>query len=220
MSDGGRSQAFAERCDQRGMRPVKDSRSAFLSAPPTIDAMKAALANAFAAADFSPFLPPALPIDRTTAIYENRFVSPDSSLAVGDASSRNGKNAFTLMMFPIRDLNLPYLVVARKGDVDISTVTNGQPLQFESTDFDDRFAVRADDRRSAVMLIDQGMMQWLLECDHVNFQAWGGMMFAFVKRQLPARTDPVELDLLFGFYDGFPSRVPEIVHSEFPSPRP
>lgn len=199
---------------------MKDSRSAFLSAPPTMDAMRTALANAFASADFSPFLPLALPIDRTTATYEDRFVSPDSSLAVGDASSRAGKNAFTLMMFPVLDLNLPYLVVARRGDVDISTVTKGQPLQFESIDFDDRFAVRADDRRSAVMLVDQGMMQWLLDCDHVNFQAWGGMMFAFVKRQFPPTTEPVELELLFRFYDGFASRVPEIVHSEFPSPRP
>jgi hypothetical protein len=122
-----------------------------------LDALRTALASAFASADFTPFLPLALPIDRTMATYENRFVSPDSSLAVGDASSRDGRNAFTLMMFPVLDLNLPYLVVARKGDVDISTVTNGQPVQLESIDFDDRFAVRANDGRSAVMLIDQGM---------------------------------------------------------------
>jgi len=181
--------------------------------------MRTALANAFATADFAPFMPLALPINRATATYENRFVSPDSSLVVGDASSRDGKNAFTLMMFPVLDLNLPYLVIARKGDVDLSTVTNGKPLQFESIDFDGRFAVRADDRRSAVMLIDQGMMQWLIDCDHVNFQAWGGMIFAFVKQQLPTPTEPVELELLFRFYDGFPLHVSEIVRSEFPSPR-
>ncbi len=202
------------------MRPVKDSRSALLSAPPTLDALKMALANAFASADFTPFLPSALPIDRTTATYKNRFVSPDSSLAVGDASSRDARNAFTLMMFPVLDLNLPYLVVARKGGVDVSTATNGQPLQFESIDFDDRFAVRADDRRSAVMLIDQGMMQWLLDCDQVSFQAWGGMIFAFVKRQLPQPAEPVEVELLFRFYDSFSSHVPEIVRSQFPSRRP
>jgi hypothetical protein len=220
MGDGGRSQAFAELCDKRGMRPVKDTRSALLSAPPTADALRTALASAFASADFSPFQPIALPIDRTRATYENRFVSPDSSLAVGDASSQDGRNAFTLMMFPVLDLNLPYLVVARKGDVDISTVTNGQLLQFESIDFDDRFAVRANDRRSAVMLIDQGMMQWLLDCDHVNFQAWGGLVFAFVRRRPPPSSAPVELELLFRFHDGFASHVPEIVHSEFRSPRP
>jgi hypothetical protein len=185
-----------------------------------VDELRAAVANAFANADFSLFLPPALPIDRTTASYENRFVSPDSSLAVGDASSRDGKNAFTLMMFPVRDLNLPYLVIARKGDVDLSMVTNGQWVQFESIDFDNRFAVRSDDLRGALMLIDQGMMQWLLDCDHVNFQVWGGMVFAFVKRQPPSIAEPVELDLLFRFYDGFPPHVPEMVHSEFPSPRP
>lgn len=199
---------------------MKDTPSALLSAAATVDALRTALANAFASADFSPFLPPALPIDRTKAIFENRFVSPDSSLAVGDAYSRDGHNAFTLMMFPVLDLNVPYLVVARKGDVDISTLTNGQLLQFESIDFDNRFAVRANDRRSAVMLIDQGMMQWLLDCDHVNFQAWGGLVFAFVKRRLPPSPVPVELELLFRFHDGFVSHVPEIAHSEFRSPRP
>jgi hypothetical protein len=199
---------------------VKDTRSGLLSAPPTVDALRTALANAFASADFSPFLPIALPIDRSRTTYENRFVTPDSSLAVGEALSRDGKDTFTLMMFPVLDLNLPYLVVARKGDVDISTVTNGQRLQFESIDFDDRFAVRADDRRSAVMLIDQGMMQWLFECDHINFQAWGGLVFAFVRRRPPPSPEPVELELLFRFHDGFASHVPEIVHSEFRSPRP
>src|SRR5260370_36542140 len=97
------------------MRPVKDTRSALLSAPPTADALRTALASAFASADFSPFQPIALPIDRTGATYEHRFVSPDSSLAVGDASPRDGRNAFTLIMFPVLDLTLPSLVVARQA---------------------------------------------------------------------------------------------------------
>jgi hypothetical protein len=202
------------------MLAVKDSPSTVLSAPPNPAALAAALANAFSSADFSSFLPLALPIDRRTAVYENKFVSGDGTLSVGDASSHDRKNAFTLMMFPARDLNLPYLSVTRNGDVDVSTSTNGQRVQFESIDFDGRFTVRANDRRSAVMLIDQGMMQWLLDCDHLNFQVWGGLVFGFVRRHVPQAAEPLELELLFRFYDGLPSHVPEIVHSEFPSPRP
>jgi hypothetical protein len=220
MADAGRSQAFAALCAQRGMRPAKDGPSAVQSAPTNAAALAAALANAFSSADFSPFLPLGMPIDRRTAVYENKFVSSDGTLSAGDASSPGGKNAFTLMMFPVRDLNLPYLSVTRNGDVDVSTSTNGQRVQFESIDFDGRFTVRANDRRSAVMLIDQGMMQWLLDCDHLNFQVWGGLVFGYVKRRLPITSEPVELELLFRFYDGLPSHVPEIVRSEFPSPRP
>lgn len=180
--------------------------------------MSAALASSLASGDFTPFLPMILPIDRRRAAYENRFVAPEASIAVGEVASSEG--AFTLMMFPVAGLKFPYLVLGRKGDVDLGRVAKGRWVQFESIDFDSRFAVRSDDPRAAVMLIDQGMMQWLLDCDRVNFQLWGGQVFAFVKHKPEKAAEPVELEVLLRFLDGFAVHVPEIVRSEFPWPQP
>ena len=219
MGADARAEGFARICTQRGLRPAPNLVP---TAPPSPQALAAALANAFTSADFTPFLPLALPIDRMRIVYENRFVTSDGTLGCGDAWS-DGKGGetkvgFTLMMFPFLNLNLPWLSVTRNGEVDVATSLQGQRVQFESIDFDNRFTVRSNDRRSAVMLIDQGMMQWLLDCDHLIFQVWGGLVFAYVKRQAVQTADPVELELLFRFYDGLPAHIPEIVHSAFPSP--
>ena len=115
----------------------------------------------------------------------------------------------------------------------------GNPLTLESIDFDARFMIRAEDRRSAVMLLDEGMMQWLLDCDHVSFEITGDRGQALVKRSSEStyqpglvpgwhlsghseaphgrsrRADPVELELLFKFWDGFVPRLPAILRAEF-----
>ena len=90
----------------------------------------------------------------------------------------------------------------------------GQDMRLESIDFDDRFAVRADDRRAAVML-DQGMMQGLLDRDQVSFTQAGDEMRTFVKRQSKTQVEPVELELLFKFGDGFVSRIPTLLRTEY-----
>jgi hypothetical protein len=177
-------------------------------------------------------------------VYENSFVTPDGSLwaadmwvPIGDAQDKQW-DPLSLLSFAVPGVNLPSVSVTRKGQ-KISGFAGGTAVTLESIDFDQRFNVMADDRRSAVMLLDQGMMQWLLDCDHVSFEITGDRGQAVVKRSTESsyqpglspglrlswrsdaphpdsrRADPVELELLFKFVDGFASRVPELVRREF-----
>ena len=91
-------------------------------------------------------------------------------------------------------------------------------MELESIDFDKQFTVRAKDRRSAVMLLDPGMMQWLLDCDHVSFVMIGDRVLASINRATEPHhnpSEPVEFELLFKFYDGFLARLPAILRSEY-----
>jgi hypothetical protein len=68
------------------------------------------------------------------------------------------------------------------------------------------------------MLLDPGMMQWLLDCDHVSFVMIGDRVLAFINRATePSHnpSEPVEFELLFKFCDGFVARVPAILRSEY-----
>ena len=144
-----------------------------------------------------------------------------------------------MVSFAVPGVNLPYVDVTRKGEKNTPGFARGSPLTLESIDFDERFLIMAEDRRSAVMLLDQGMMQWLLDCDHVSFEITGDRVQALVRRssestyqpglvpgwRLPGhsdaphpnsiRADPVELELLFKFVDGFGSHLPDLIRSEF-----
>lgn len=91
-------------------------------------------------------------------------------------------------------------------------------VEQESIVFDERFIVRAKDRRSAVMLLDPGMMQLLLDCEPVNFDMVGDKVLAFINRAAePAHqpSEPVEFEQLFRFWDGFLPRVPELLRAEY-----
>jgi len=213
-----RQQAIAALCGQRGMVPNPLDLSAILS---TI---------------FPMVIPGRIPI------YENSFASPDGSLWAADLWTPNEKQqwtAFSMLGFVVPGVNLPYVGVKRKSQMSTQGFASGNPLTLESIDFDERFMIRAEDRRSAVMLLDQGMMQWLLDCDEVSFEITGNRGQALVRRSSeptyqpglvpewhrpghseaphsnPRRADPVELELLFKFVDGFGPRVPELVRSEF-----
>jgi hypothetical protein len=94
-----------------------------------------------------------------------------------------------------------------------------------------------------VMLLDEGMIQWLLDFDQVSFEIDGDTVAALVRRAAepadqpglgsrwvvrghsstpfsnPRRADPVELELLFKFFDGFVPRVPAILRTEYATPR-
>lgn len=111
-------------------------------------------------------------------------------------------------------LNLPSVAVSRKGAAG-ALVVQGQSLTLESIDFDARFAVTAVDRRAAVMLIDEGMMAWLLECDRVSFLFQGTTLSAFVPPGDPASEPLAQLETLFHFCEGFVARIPEIVATEY-----
>jgi hypothetical protein len=185
-----RDQAITALCSQRGMWPVDDVRS--------------------------PFLPQMLPIAGPTC--HNTFATPDWSLWFSEVGQRDGSATYAVLLFGVQELNLPYVAVARKGEVAVPLGARGQTVQLESIDFTDRFQIHADDPRAAVMLIDQAMMQWLLDCDRVSFQISGPLVSAMVKRRDQDSAQPTELELLLKFHDGFAAHVPQLVHTEFAAP--
>jgi hypothetical protein len=150
------------------------------------------------------------------------FSSADGKVLVADAVRESGKQVelFSLLSSTIDGLNMPRVSVLRQRQRSL-TVAWGPVLELESGDFDRRFAVIAKDRRSAVMLLDPGMIQWLLDCENVSFDLVGDRMLAFVDRAaLPAHppAEPVEYQLLFKFWDGFTNRLPELLRSEYSTP--
>jgi hypothetical protein len=153
----------------------------------------------------------------------NPYSSADGKVVVADALRSNGKDveAFALLSSTIDGLNMPRMSVLRQGQRSL-TVAWGPVLELESGDFDKRFAVIAKDRRSAVMLLDPGMIQWVLDCENVSLDMSGDRVLAFVDRAaLPAHlpAEPVEYKLLFKFWDGFLPRVPELLRSEYSTAR-
>src|SRR5260221_415222 len=104
----------------------------------------------------------------------NSFSSPDHRLAVADYIRPAGKSVelFSVLAFTVAALNMPYVSITRRG-LGILMLGGSATLELESIDFDQRFTVRAKDRRSAVMLLDPGVMQLLLDCADVNFDMVG-----------------------------------------------
>jgi hypothetical protein len=154
----------------------------------------------------------------------NHFSSPDHAVSVADFTRPAGKTTqfFTLLSFTVAGLNLPYMAVARRNLVAGLVVGGAPALKLESTEFDRRFVVNAKDRRSAVMLLDPGMMQLLLDCKEVNFDMDGDKVLAFINRVAEPRhqpREPVEFEMLFRFLDGFVSRVPELLRSDYAAPQ-
>jgi len=70
------------------------------------------------------------------------------------------------------------------------------------------------------MLLDPGIMQLLLDCADVNFDMVADKVLAFINRAAePSHrpSEPVELEMLFRFWDGFVARVPGLLRSEYPA---
>jgi len=165
--------------------------------------------------------------------FENSFSSPDGEVSAADYWRRQGKgewHAFSLLVFTIEGLNMPYVAVTRRNLPGLPLIWGPQQVELESIDFTAAFLVRAADRRSAVMLLDEGMMQWMLDCQDVSFEMGGDRIAALVWRRdeptnqpalpsasNPRQADPVEMELLFKFQDGFVTRVPAQVRSEYPA---
>lgn len=146
----------------------------------------------------------------------NPFSSADGKAVIADAIRDSGKQveSFSVLTFTIDGLNVPRISVLRQGRPSL-TVEWGPVLELESGDFDRRFAVIAKDRRSAVMLLDEGMIQWLLDCDSVSFELIGDRLIAFVDRA----AEPVEYTVLFKFWDGFMPRIPQLLRGEYSTAR-
>lgn len=162
--------------------------------------------------------------------FENSFSSPDGEASAADFWRHDDKDwhGFSLLTFAVAGLDMPYVAVTRRDLPGLALVWGPPQVGLESIDFDTRFVVRAQDRRSAVMLLDEGMMQWLIDCEEVSFEMGGNRVAALVRRSAeptyqpslpsrsnPLRADPVELELLFKFWDGFVPRVPALIRTEF-----
>ena len=148
----------------------------------------------------------------------NLFASPDGRFYATQmpfAGPSKQMLVSSMLVFVLPGLNLPSVSVAPRGG-DLPIAAQGEVVQFESTDFDNRFEVRTEDRRAAVMLIDQGVMQFLLDCGRVGFHAQGDHGTALLA-SAPGSNGVPEFDLLFRFYDGLMTRLPEILGSEFPA---
>jgi hypothetical protein len=149
----------------------------------------------------------------------NSFSSLDHAVSVADFMRPAGKNTqfFTLLAFTVAGVNVPYVAVTRR--LFGPTILGGPPsVELESIDFDQRFSVKANDRRSAVMLLDPAMMQLLLDCELVNFIMVGDKVLAYINRRAERRhqaAEPVEFEQLFKFWDGFVARMPAILRSEY-----
>jgi len=187
-----RRQAMAAMCAQRGLVPSATNLSR----------------------DFSMLTG----IERTG--LRNAFSSPDGGVAAADLIRSEGKSEafFSVLSFTVGGVNMPTVSVDPRNIFTMAVVGGEPTLELESDEFDKRFVVRAKDRRSAVMLLDPGMMQWLLDCDHVSFVMIGDRVLASINRATePAHnpSEPVEFELLFKFYDGFVARVPPILRSEY-----
>jgi uncharacterized protein DUF3137 len=150
----------------------------------------------------------------------NCFSSPDHRVTITDFVRAAGKHPqfFTLLSFTVAGLNMPYVAVARRNLIAGPVLGGPPPLELESTEFDKRFLVKSKDRRSAVMLLDPGMMQFLLECEDVSFDMVGDKVLAFINRAVEPKhqpTEPVEFEMLFKFLDGFGPRMPELLRTEY-----
>jgi hypothetical protein len=153
-------------------------------------------------------------------VLSNCFSSPDHRVTITDFVRTAGKHTqfFTLLSFTVAGLNVPYVAVARRNLIAGPALGGPPPLELESTEFDKRFMVNAKDRRSAVMLLDPGMMQFLLECEEVSFDMAGDKVLAFINRGVEPKhqpTEPVEFERLFKFFDGFGPHLPELVRTEY-----
>ena len=151
-------------------------------------------------------------------LLSNWFVSPDHTVEIADFRRPDGKTSqfFSLLSFTVAGLNVPFVSVTRH--VAGGTIGGPPAVELESIEFDKRFTVRAKDRRSAVMLLDPGMMQLLLDCELVNFCMVGDGVLAFVNRAAEPRhqpTEPVEFEQLFRFWVGFVARLPALLRTEY-----
>lgn len=170
-----------------------------------------------------PMLPQMLTIYQ--AVCSNTFASSDWSFwfsevndARGSAIITNSPAPFAVMMFTVPGLNIPYVAVSRKGRFKLATGGLGQPVETESIDFTARFRIQTDDQRAAVMLIDQAMMQFLIDCDRVSFQISGPIAYAIINRTDLNSKQATDLALLLKFRDAFAAHIPELVRSEFGAP--
>ena len=115
------------------------------------------------------------------------------------------------------DGSFPQLRIAHGGVVgDVLDRLAGDPIHFESEEFNDTFRVTCDDRRFASALIDPQMMQFLLETKGaVSFETMGRFVL-LTSHQIA----PDEMPILLGLADQFVKRIPAAVWELYPKTVP
>ena len=176
------------------------------------------------------FVPGAAPGDfpilgaLTPELLSNSFSSPDHGVAISDLFRPAGKDSeyFTILALTVGGVNMPHLALRRRNTGAL--LLGGPPtlglesVELESIDFDQQFTVKTKDKRRAVMLMDEGMMQLMLDCKQVGFDMLGDKVLAFIGRG-PDPGPPVEFELLLKFSDSFGASVPAILSNEYPASR-
>lgn len=241
-----RKNAIAALCQARGLAPGPVNLIGAFSAAQVVEAIPAAGGFQLAAMNLGDFLatlnvslPFQVQLGQNDPAFENSFSSPDGSVSSADywRHEKDTWYAFSLLTFPMAGLNLPYVAVTRRDFPGVPRGWGPPQVGLESIDFNATFVVKSEDRRAAVMLIDEGMMQWLLDCQQVSFEIVRNRVAALVRRRAeptsqpglgpqllspghsnPRQADPVELELLFKFWDGFVPRVPAMLRTEFSAP--
>ena len=156
----------------------------------------------------------------TPSLLSNSFSSPDHEVAISDLFRPDGKDSeyFTILALTVGGVNMPHLTVRRRNTGAL--LLGGPPtlglesVELESIDFDRQFTVKTKDKRGAMMLMDEGMMQLMLDCKQVGFDMLGDNVLAFIGRG-PDPGPPVEFELLLKFSDSFGASVPSILRSEY-----
>jgi hypothetical protein len=95
-------------------------------------------------------------------------------------------------------------------------VVKGDPIQFESEEFNQTFRVTCDDRRLASALVDPQMMQFLLQTKGLVDFVTTGRFVLLISHQLP----PDEMPILAGLADEFIRRLPPVVWELYPKVAP
>ncbi len=115
------------------------------------------------------------------------------------------------------DGSFPKLRVTHAGLVgEVLDRLAGDPIHFESEEFNNTFRVTCDDRRFASALIDPQMMQFLLETKGaVDFETMG--RFVLLTSHQVA---PDEMPILLGLADQFVKRIPAAVWALYPKAVP
>ncbi len=111
----------------------------------------------------------------------------------------------------------PTLRISHQGMVGKAIdLIAGDPIQFESDEFNETFRVTCDDRRFASALIDPAMMQFLLETKGaIDFETRGRFVL-LSSDQLPAD----EMPILLGLAREFVRRVPAATWALYPKLEP
>jgi hypothetical protein len=111
----------------------------------------------------------------------------------------------------------PPLEVQRRRMMDKALeLVGGDPIHFESEEFNDTFHVTCEDRRFASALIDPQMMQFLLETKGLVGFATVGRFVLVASPQVAAD----EMPILLGLADEFVRRIPAAVWELYPQLAP